>query len=411
MKVVFLIWSYWPGLEGGSERQCRKVARSVAARGVDCEVVAARTSLAMPRREIDAEVVVNRLGWFCPVAEAVGRGLRRWVSDKAVADGASNSRRRALVFWLMLPWVWLARLSFLIAVSRHAARWRGVPLVFHLHEPSWLGGYAVWLARRVGAAVICQEATFPVLQPPGYDVPLRQRWQRLRPEAWHLAMAPYIREALIAHGIPADRVFDLPNGVCLPETPANRDATREVLYVGNFSQGTEWKAFDVLIRAWAGVQTRVRDARLCLVGGGDPKPWEELAIQLGCRDSLSFVGRVENPDLYYRRATAFVLPSRVEGLSNALLEAQSWGLPCVVSNIPGNTAVVTDDINGLVVPVGDAPALREAITRLLLDPALQIRLGGNARRKAAAEYDIARVTDHLIDLYRHLLQPGFGRST
>ena len=410
MKVVFLIWSYWPGLEGGSERQCRKVARAVTARGIDCEVVAARTSWAMRRQETDAGVIVNRLGWFCPVAEAVGRAVHRWGAGRT-GDGDSTSRQQALAFWLLLPWVWLARLSFMVDVSRHAARWRGLPLIFHLHEPSWLGGYAVWLARRVGAVVICQEATFPVLQPPGYDVPLRKRWQALRPLAWHLAMAPYIRDALISRGIPANRVFDLPNGVSLPEAPAPHPASREVLYVGNFSQGTHWKAFEILIGAWAEVRARVSDARLCLVGGGDRAPWEDLATRLGCRESLSFVGRVDNPDPYYRRAAVFVLPSRVEGLSNALLEAQSWGLPCVVSDIPGNTAVVADGENGLVVPVGNAQALGEAIARLLLDPALRERLGANARRKAAAEYDIARVTDRLIDFYRHVLRRSEGQPT
>jgi glycosyltransferase involved in cell wall biosynthesis len=182
----------------------------------------------------------------------------------------------------------------------------------------------------------------------------------------------------------------------------------EVLYVGNLSQGAHWKAFDILIQAWAVVSRQIPDAHLTLVGGGDPTPWEALAARLGCRGSLSFAGRTEHPEDFYRRAAAFVLPSRVEGMSNALLEAQSWGLPCVVSDIPGNTAVVSDGVNGLVVPAGDAPALAGALVRLLGDPTLRTRLGAVARRRAEEEYDEERVVSRLIGIYREVVAHTSG---
>jgi glycosyltransferase involved in cell wall biosynthesis len=90
-------------------------------------------------------------------------------------------------------------------------------------------------------------------------------------------------------------------------------------------------------------------------------------------------------------------------MSNALLEAMSWGLPCIVSDVPGNRAVIDNETNGLVVPVNNAAALAEAIVRLLKNPSLRALLGSNARKKAESEYDIRRVTDRLLDIYRVVL--------
>jgi glycosyltransferase involved in cell wall biosynthesis len=405
VRVCLPIWIYWPGLEGGSERQCRKMAHLLSARGVECEVLAARTSLAFPKREDDQGVTVRRFGVLCPAVSVLGQWVERWTGRFLGTSGADPAmhRQRAICFWLMLPWIWLARLSFMAEVSAYVSRHGGSGTLFHLYEPSWLGGFGVWLSQRTRGAAICQEATFPVLQTLGYDVPLRGRWRRLRLQAHYIAMAPHLSEALVAGGIPADRIFLLPNGVSLPQSAAAGGAgNREVLYVGNFSQGAHWKAFDVLIQAWAIVQRQVADARLTLVGGGDSTPWETLAARLGCRDSMVFAGRLERPDDCYRRAAIFVLPSRVEGMSNALLEAQSWGLPCVVSNIPGNTSVVSDGVNGLLTPVGDSPSLAAALIRLLNDPALRARLGAAARRRAEEEFSEERVATRLIGIYRAL---------
>jgi glycosyltransferase involved in cell wall biosynthesis len=84
------------------------------------------------------------------------------------------------------------------------------------------------------------------------------------------------------------------------------------------------------------------------------------------------------------------------------LEAQSWGLACVVSDIPGNCAVVKDGVNGLIVPVGDAASLANAILRLLGDAGLRRQLGNNAREKAQKEFSLEAITDRLLEAYRSL---------
>ena len=275
--------------------------------------------------------------------------------------------------------------------------------VFHLHEPSWLGGFAVDIGRPANIPVFCQESTFPTLQPLGYDVPNRKHLEHLKRDAWFIAMLPYMTNDLIDKGIPSNRIFQLPSGIVIPDDVSDVSKSKEVLYVGNFSQGAIWKAFDVLLDAWVQVHRHCPGALLKIVGGGDPTPWTERARSLGIDDSIVFAGRVPQTEPFFRKAGLFVLPSRVEGMSNALLEAMSWGLPSVVSDIPGNRAVIDHEVNGLVVQVNNSGALAESIVRLLNNPTLRSSLGIRARKKAESEYDIHRVTDRLVEIYQTVL--------
>lgn len=277
------------------------------------------------------------------------------------------------------------------------------PDLFHLHEPSWLGGFAVEIGREIQVPVFCQESTFPTLQPLSYDVPNRRRFSQLKKSACFIAMLPYMADDLIEKGIPSQRIFQLPSGIVIPDDSSDVIESSDVLYVGNLSQGAIWKAFDVLLCAWAQVHRDCPDARLSIVGGGDPTPWAERARMLGIDGSIVFAGRVPETESYYRKSGLFVLPSRVEGMSNALLEAMSWGLPCVVSDIPGNRAVIDHEVNGIIVPVNNAEALAEGIERLLHNPSLRVQLGARARRKVESEYDIRRVTDRLVQIYQAVL--------
>jgi glycosyltransferase involved in cell wall biosynthesis len=89
-------------------------------------------------------------------------------------------------------------------------------------------------------------------------------------------------------------------------------------------------------------------------------------------------------------------------MSNALLEAMSWGLPPVVSDIPGNLAVVQDGENGRVVPVGRAPELADAILALLRDSEQSRLLGEKAREHVQAHFSLDHVGAELLTLYKQL---------
>lgn len=385
-----LVWTYWPEPEGGAERQCRLLVDALTSHGHACVIFASRTGRRMAGgRSVAASV--ERFGLLCPLEKTIRRLLVP--GDQAVF-------LHDLRFWLAVPLVWLSRLSFLLSLWRFASRYPVPVDVLHVHESGWLAGVGVWLARRWNIPVVVKEATRPPFAPISHGMFGRRRWDRYRREAQaYIAQTERVEEEMTRMGIASDRLHRLPNGVVCPVQRADPSATG-VLYVGNLTQGAEWKAFDVLFEAWRQVVIQRPDSHLTFVGGGNAAPWKEWLGRQRMAHTVHFTGRVDDVDPYYARAGIFVLPSRVEGMSNALLEAQSWGVACIVSRIPGNVAVVQDKVNGWVVPVDDPKALAAAVIRLLDDSALRQRLGREARIMMAANYNIRAVADRLLRIYQ-----------
>jgi GalNAc-alpha-(1->4)-GalNAc-alpha-(1->3)-diNAcBac-PP-undecaprenol alpha-1,4-N-acetyl-D-galactosaminyltransferase len=143
------------------------------------------------------------------------------------------------------------------------------------------------------------------------------------------------------------------------------------------------KAQDVLLDAFALLGEELAEWRLAVVGEGRMKnALKSQAAVLGIERRVDWHGIVNDPHAFYRAASVFAMPSRVEGTPNALLEAMSCGLPVVVSDgAPGPLELVTDGETGLVVPVNDAIALAAALHRLANDEALRRRLGEAARAR------------------------------
>ena len=147
------------------------------------------------------------------------------------------------------------------------------------------------------------------------------------------------------------------------------------------------KGLDLLIQAFARLPDPAEGAwRLVLVGDGpERKSLEAMALREGLGDRVVFEGFQPNPSSYMARASIFVLPSRFEGMPNALLEAMAAGLPVIVSDAsPGPLEMVEPGVHGLVVPSDNADALAAALARLMADPALRQHLGeaGRARLRS-----------------------------
>ena len=180
----------------------------------------------------------------------------------------------------------------------------------------------------------------------------------------------------------------IPNGVAPAERRPADEITRRyglrgddyVLFVGRL---VPEKAPDLLVRAFRQVQT---EHRLVIAGGSSFT--DEYVRRLG--SLVAADPRVILPGYVYGRlleelysnASAFVLPSSLEGLPLTLLEAAAYGTPVVVSDIPPNVEVVVADGPGRrVVPVGDEAALAATLSRVLSDPGAE-RAGGEALRRS-----------------------------
>lgn len=137
----------------------------------------------------------------------------------------------------------------------------------------------------------------------------------------------------------------------------------------------------MMIRAFASLAERYPDYTLTIYGEGElRKALEELVAQLGLSDRVFMPGVIPDVAKQIEKASLFLLTSYSEGISNALIEALATGLPVISTDVPsgGTVELITDNVNGLIIPVGDEKALERAMDRLLGDPAYADRLGKKA---------------------------------
>ena len=196
------------------------------------------------------------------------------------------------------------------------------------------------------------------------------------------AMGPWQRLALLPNPLPTALTLQDSH-----EPPVDREA--EVLAVARL---VPQKGLDVLIRAFASLPESVRDGwSLTLVGDGpELATLQALASDAGLRDLVHFEGFRSDPLVFMRRASIFALPSRFEGMPNALLEAMAAGLPSVVTDAsPGPLEMVRNGHQGLVVPTDDVSAFAAALQKLMLDGDLRNRCGVAARTTLRAlDWDV-----------------------
>ena len=141
------------------------------------------------------------------------------------------------------------------------------------------------------------------------------------------------------------------------------------------------------------------------MGGGDLfEETRRLAQTCVARDRIHLPG-FDRPEKWLAWADCFVLPSRREGLSNALLEAMAAGLPCIANDIPPNREVLDDGKAGVLVPVENCDALEAAMRDMVEDDGMARRFALKAKERAERCYSIRAVADRYVNLYESLLAP------
>ena len=167
------------------------------------------------------------------------------------------------------------------------------------------------------------------------------------------------------------------------------------------------KGHDVFIRAAATIVPHFPNACFSIAGEVlDPDYFEELQIlvrDLNIADRFHFIGGVTDLHQHLSAADIFVLPSRSEGFSNAIIEAMAASLPVVATNVGGNSEAVKDGVSGLLVPSEDPAKLAAAIIQLLSNPSQAKAMGAAGRSIVAEHFTTEAMMKRITNTYKNLL--------
>ncbi|HTK07523.1 MAG TPA: glycosyltransferase family 4 protein [Ktedonobacteraceae bacterium] len=240
-----------------------------------------------------------------------------------------------------------------------------------------------------------------------------------RSNAFYQVLSTRSYQYLVRNGIRPEQIISLPNGVDTavfqPAAQVDRTRTeRDIVCVARLEYP---KGVDVLLHAWGRMMHEPAEwrshlkPRLRLVGGGLFRPqFERFVAELGIQDSVEFLGqRRDVPDLL-QHAWGFVLPSRWEGMPNALIEAMSCGLPCVATRVSGSEDVISEGSNGLLVEPENPEAMARALRRILEDGAFAQQLGQEARQTVLRKYHITALAEQCLQFYHQLQAAHNERS-
>jgi L-malate glycosyltransferase len=180
------------------------------------------------------------------------------------------------------------------------------------------------------------------------------------------------------------------------------DHGKLIVLVGNMQ--SDVKGHPLLISAAPAIVREFPDTRFILAGDGEKRQqFEDQVNALGLTQSFLFLGRRNDIAEILACCDIAVLPSKAEGLPNAVLEYMAAGLPIVASNVGGNSEIIRDGVTGRLIAPQDAPALGEALLGLLRDPGLARGIAESGQAYVRQNFSFERLIEETDLLYSELL--------
>jgi glycosyltransferase involved in cell wall biosynthesis len=209
---------------------------------------------------------------------------------------------------------------------------------------------------------------------------------------------------ILAGGFHADRLVEIPNGVDTRKfTQGDCRGAREEKTITFIGRLDGYKGVDYLLNGFKTLLSKIDKVRLIIVGTGpDETRLKYLAGALEIQGHVVFRGKQENIRSILSETDIFVLPSLSEGMSNVLLEAMACGLPIVATAVGGNSDLISDRRNGILVPPANPDVLSEALVELLQNNTLAKQLGAEARKTVEDHYSLESICESYQQLYNRL---------
>ncbi|PAP94330.1 hypothetical protein CIT31_18740 [Mesorhizobium wenxiniae] len=321
IRVLLVLPTYFPESYGGGEQQARRFARALVESGVSPTILAPRLSHSTPKRSAIDGVPIHRLR----LRAAPYLGGRHMLS---------------FLSWCVQVLIWMLRRrdEFDVVHIIHA----------RLHAvPAALAG--ALLRKPVLAKLARGGRCFDL------DVVREKkiigRWASAlikRHVTAFMANSRQIANDLKKHGIDADRIHMVPNGIDLPRKPhrdSSADGSRRFICLGRLDPE---KCVEHMIDAFAALPADAK-AQLTILGDGQCRvALEEQAARLGLSGKVTFAGAVEDVFPFLWEADFYLSTSASEGMSNALLEAMSCGVVPIITDVSGASDVVEHEHSGFL---------------------------------------------------------------
>ncbi len=251
---------------------------------------------------------------------------------------------------------------------------------------------------------------------------------RLRPLSLALLKRPFMRSfgAMIAVSeavaagvrqarlVPADRVVTVPNGIAAPLAGASADGLRQragiapdTPMVGLVGKLCPEKGAAFLLRAASLLGKGMPDLQVVLVGSGGEDGYrahlENLTKNLGLSGRVHFVGYVPDVAGHIHEFDVLVVPSDAEPFGLVTLEAMASAVPVIATDSGGSPEIITDGVEGFLVPAGEAVALANRLSRLLESRELRTEMGDLGQARHLAQFTLNHMLNGTEKVYREAL--------
>jgi len=397
LKVCIFTETYFP-IVGGGENQARLLAESLVEQGHSVIILTRRTDPVFKRIEKFGEITVYRIppagvgqrkkwGLLLSCVPALFR-LRQYY-DLLFVSGFRRIGIAAVLVSKILNKRCVLKAD---SSGEFSGDYFSTGLQkFRLKPSSLLFRPFLWLQRKI----LKQADTF-------------------------VAISTDITDELLVHGVNAEQIVPIPNGVDTTRflqvtlekklllrqklgIPQNK---RILIYTGRL---VSYKGLPLLLRVWKNIQRKYSDVRLMLLGSGglDTHNCEEdlkkYVLDNQLSNSVRFTGDVDNVYEYLQASDIFVFPTENEAFGASLVEAMACGLPVITTPVGAIKDIVTDGETGLLIQPGNAEQLFQALEAILSDKELAANLGQAAYQSVKEFYSTDMVREKYLDLFQGLV--------
>ena len=316
---------YYSPHKGGNEGQCRLLSEFFAGGDTKVVVLTERYSGELKKKEVINQVEIIRLNSLNTFFN-IGKVRSVNFLGKLFRTGFYYLSEFSLMFNIFL-FLRLRKFRYDI---------------IHIHQNNWIAYWGI-IAVKKRIPVIIKDATlngFNELRLMPLSESMRKKIIR---NGKFVAVSSDIYINLIEYGVKGQNIFLIPNAAAVPSKINSYKNSEDIIFVGNFEQG-KIKGLDTLINAMSIVSVQNKEAKLSIIGKGDPEPYLRMIEKNPLlKNRIQFYNQVDNISEYYLNAFMFVLPSRCEGMSNSLLEAMSYGMPCISTRVSGSNDLINSE--------------------------------------------------------------------